>query len=226
MSFLNLALLGGAAAFLIPILIHLFHKSRFEVVKWGAMHLLESVIRVNQRRVRIEQLILMMVRAAIPLLLALAMARPVWSGAKKLMGETKSSTVILLDNSYSMEAGRTGVSNFSTARDEATRLISDLKRGSDVQVILMGEGGQPCSISPLTTPPASPRRSGNSTPATEAPPSPPPSVTRPASSGKCTNRRATSSCSPISSASVSRRPRTRSLVRALSSSANCLSRRP
>ena len=105
MTFLNAALLAGAAALAIPILIHLFHKSRFQVVKWGAMHLLESVIRTNQRRIRIEQLILLIIRAAIPVLLALAMARPVWKGAQQLMGEAKTSTVLLLDNSYSMEAG-------------------------------------------------------------------------------------------------------------------------
>ncbi len=141
MNFLNAALLAGTLALAIPIIIHLFHKSRFEVVKWGAMHLLESVIRTNQKRVRIEQLILMAIRAAIPLLLALAMARPIWQGAQKLLGEAKTSTILLLDNSYSMEAGRTGTSNFSLARDEATRVVNDLKRGSDVQVVLMGEGG-------------------------------------------------------------------------------------
>ena len=47
MSFLNIALLGGIAALAIPILIHLFHKNRFQVVKWGAMHLLESVLRTK-----------------------------------------------------------------------------------------------------------------------------------------------------------------------------------
>jgi hypothetical protein len=141
MTFLNLALLGGAFALAIPIIIHLFHKSRFQQVRWGAMHLLEAVIRQNQRRVRIEQLILLAIRCAIPLLLALAMARPVWKGVQQLLGNAKTSTVVLLDDSYSMDAGRAGVSNFTIARDEATRLINDLKRGSEVQVVLMGEGG-------------------------------------------------------------------------------------
>ena len=141
MTFLNLALLGGLAALAIPIIIHLFHKSRFVVVKWGAMHLLEAVIRTNQRRIRIEQLILLAIRCAIPALLALAMARPVWQGAQRLLGDAKTSTVVLLDNSYSMEAGRAGLSNFSLARDEAGRVIGDLKRGSDASVVLMGEGG-------------------------------------------------------------------------------------
>jgi hypothetical protein len=143
MNFLNAALLAGVVALAIPIIIHLFHKSRFQVVKWGAMHLLEAVIRTNQRRVKIEQIILLIIRAAIPAILALCMARPVWKGAQKLMGEAKTSTVILLDNSYSMEAGRAGASNFSIARDEASRIINELKLGSDAQVVLMGEGGAP-----------------------------------------------------------------------------------
>jgi hypothetical protein len=141
MTFLNFALVGGVAALSIPIIIHLFHKSRFQVVKWGAMHLLESVIRTNQRRIRIEQIILLMVRAAIPLILALLMARPVWKGAQALLGDSKTSTVVLLDNSYSMEASRAGQTNFAVAREEAARIVNNFRRGSDVQVILMGEGG-------------------------------------------------------------------------------------
>lgn len=141
MTFLNFALLGGVAALGIPVIIHLFHKSRFEVVKWGAMHLLETVIRTNQRRIRLEQLILLIIRAAIPAILALTMARPVWKGAQALLGEAKTSTVVLLDNSYSMEASRAGQSNFASARDEAARIVNNLRRGSDVQVVLMGEGG-------------------------------------------------------------------------------------
>ena len=131
MTFLNVALLGGSRAFAIPIIIHLFHKSRFKIVKWGAMHLLEAVIRTNQRRIRIEQWILLAIRCAIPALLALLMARPLWKGAQKLLGDAKTSTVVLLDNSYSMEAGRAGTSNCTLARDEAGRILSDLRPGSE-----------------------------------------------------------------------------------------------
>ncbi len=141
MTFLNIALLGGVLALAIPIIIHLFHKSRFKIVVWGAMHLLEAVIRQNQRRIQMEQWILLAIRCAIPLLLALLMARPLWKGAAKLLGDTKTSTIILLDNSYSMEVARAGTSNWSLARDEAVRIVSELKQGSEVAVGLMGEGG-------------------------------------------------------------------------------------
>src|SRR5205809_7313852 len=105
MTFLNAALLAGAAAVAIPIIIHLFHKSRFLIVKWGAMHLLEAVLRTNQRRIRIEQWILLAIRCAVPALLALCMARPVWKGVQRLLGDARTSTVVLLDNRYSMGAG-------------------------------------------------------------------------------------------------------------------------
>jgi Aerotolerance regulator N-terminal/von Willebrand factor type A domain/CARDB len=140
-NFLNAALLTGIAALSIPIIIHLFHKSRFKIVKWGAMHLLEAVIRTNQRRVRIEQWILLAIRCLIPALLAFLMARPIWIGASKLLGDTKTSTVVLLDNSYSMEAGRAGTTNWAIARDEASRLVGGLRGGSEAHVILMGQGG-------------------------------------------------------------------------------------
>ena len=140
MNFLNIAMIGGLAAGAIPLIIHLFHKSRFKVVNWGAMHLLEAVLRTNQKRVKVEQWILLAIRTAIPILLALMMARPMWQGAKKLLGEQATSTAVLLDNSYSMEAGRAGASNFSIARDESQRLIGGLKRGSEAYVFLMGEG--------------------------------------------------------------------------------------
>src|SRR4051812_3928030 len=141
MKFLNFALIWGALALAIPIIIHLFHKSRFRVVRWGAMHLLLNVINTNQRRIRFEQWLLLFLRAALPVLLAILMARPLWKGAQALLGDAKTSTVVLLDNSYSMEAARAGLSNWSLARDAATRIVNGLQRGSEAQVILMGEGG-------------------------------------------------------------------------------------
>ncbi len=148
MSFLNLSLLAGTAALAIPILIHLFHKSRFKIVKWGAMHLLEAVLRTNRRRIQIEQWILLAIRCAIPALLALAMARPLWKGAQSLLGEAKTSTVVLLDNSYSMDAARAGTTSFGIAKDETLRLINELRQGSEVHTILMGEGGRGVLDSP------------------------------------------------------------------------------
>lgn len=149
MSFLNWIMLGGVAALSIPLVIHLFNRSRFRVVQWGAMHLLENVVRVNRKRIRIEQLILLLVRCAIPAVLALLMARPVITGWKSLSGDAPSSTVVLLDNSYSMEAGGASGSNFDAAVEQTKQLLSNLKRGSDISVILTGGGAEPIFERPV-----------------------------------------------------------------------------
>jgi hypothetical protein len=149
MTFLNAILLGGLAAASIPLIIHLFHRLRFRVVKWGAMHLLDAALKTNKRRLRLEQLILLLVRCLIPATLALLMARPVLTGAAKLLGDTKTSLVVLLDNSYSMESAGAGRSSFVQARETTGKLIEDLGRGSDASVVLMAGGVTPLIETPV-----------------------------------------------------------------------------
>jgi len=143
MSFLNIVLLGGVAAASIPLIIHLFHRSRFRVVKWGAMHLLEPLLRAQKRRIKIEQLLLLIVRCLIPAILAFCMARPVLTGMQSLLGAAKTSVVVLLDNSYSMDVGSAERNTFIQARDTASRIVRDLGRGSEVSVVLMGGRPRP-----------------------------------------------------------------------------------
>lgn len=138
MTFLNIILLGGISAASIPLIIHLLHKSQFKVVKWAAMHLLEPLQRKQRRRIQIEQLLLLLVRCLIPTVLALLMARPVLTGMQALMGGAKTSVVVALDNSYSMEVGTKNRNTFTEARDTVSQIVRQLGRGSEVGVALMG----------------------------------------------------------------------------------------
>ncbi len=116
MTFLNIVLLGGIAAASIPIIIHFLNRNRFRVVKWGAMHLLDFALREKKRRLQLEQLILLLIRCAIPTVLAICLARPVLRGVEALVGSAKSSLVVLLDNSYSMEyGGKDGTASIAKA---------------------------------------------------------------------------------------------------------------
>ena len=144
MSFLNPLLALGAAAFLVPLIIHILNRSRFRTIDWGAMHLLDSVIKVNHKRLRIEQLILLLVRCAIPILLALCLARPVLTGASTMEGDAPVSLVILLDNSYSMDAVSESGSHFEQAVAAAIEIISATGRGSEIAVLQTG--GKPTPL--------------------------------------------------------------------------------
>jgi hypothetical protein len=148
MTFLNFVLLGGVAAALIPLIIHLFHRNRFRVVRWAAMHLLEPLQRSQRRRLKLEQLLLLLVRCAIPAVLALCMARPVLTGLEALAGRVRTSLVVLLDNSYSMETAHSRPA-FDEAREAAAALALRLPRGSEASVVLMG--GPPATLTDAPT---------------------------------------------------------------------------
>lgn len=138
MTFLNGALLFGAAAAAVPLILHILNRSRFRRVEWGAMHLLESVIRVNHKRFQFEQWLLLLVRCAIPVLLALCLARPVLTGSGSLAGNSPVSLVVLLDNSYSMDSESAGATRFETAVQAAIRIIEGTTQGSEISVIQTG----------------------------------------------------------------------------------------
>ncbi|HUG71249.1 MAG TPA: VWA domain-containing protein, partial [Pirellulaceae bacterium] len=149
MNLLNQALAWGALAASIPLILHILNRSRFRRIEWGAMHLLESVVKVNYKRFRFEQLILLLVRCAIPALLALCLARPVLTGSQKLAGDAPVSLVILLDTSYSMDATSAGVPHFSKAVDAAAAIVDATSRGSEVAVIRTGGGPTPLFDQPI-----------------------------------------------------------------------------
>ena len=149
MSFLNSALAWGACAAAIPLILHILNRSRFRRVEWGAMHLLESVVKVNHKRFRFEQLILLLLRCAIPALLAFCLARPVLTGAEGLAGDAPVSLVVLLDRSYSMDAEGESGTRFTEAVEAATSIIEATPRGSEIAVIQTGGGTNPLFDQPV-----------------------------------------------------------------------------
>lgn len=104
MTFLNALLLGGAAAAIVPLIIHLLNRSRFKMLDWGAMHLLESAIKINSRRTQWQAWLLLLLRMSIPAILALCLARPVLTAWRTAAGGNQHSVVLIVDNSLSMEA--------------------------------------------------------------------------------------------------------------------------
>lgn len=151
MSFLTPILLAGAAAFLVPLIIHLLNRRRIIQVQWGAMHLLHEVLKQKKRRMQIEQWLLLLARIAIPIILALCLARPVLSALSQIPGLSKSSLIVLLDDSFSMRATTAdGTSAADQARSDLTRILADLPRGSDAQIIRMGSTPRPVTDSPST----------------------------------------------------------------------------
>ena len=136
MTLLNGILALGSLAVSIPLVIHLLNRRRFVTVDWGAMHLLESVVRVNRRRIQWVHLLLLLVRCAIPVLLAFCLARPVLTGFRALPGDAPRSLILVVDDSRSMGAGDgEGETRAGRLRDGLADWLGTLSRRDEVMLI-------------------------------------------------------------------------------------------
>ena len=139
LEFANPGLLAGLAAASIPIVIHLLNRRKFREMPWAAMQFLMAAIRKNQRRVRIEQWLLLAVRTLLILLIVAAMAKPFLESFGNVIAGQRTHRVLVLDGSLSMGYTTGDKSRFDLAKDVATRLVKDSRQGDAVSLIMMGE---------------------------------------------------------------------------------------
>src|SRR5438876_9140481 len=93
--------LAGAA---IPIVLHLFFRSRYRTVAWAAMEFLLTSVEQTSRRLKFQELLLLIMRCALLLLLAFALARPALSLVAGSGGRDAVDAVFVIDTSFSMGA--------------------------------------------------------------------------------------------------------------------------
>lgn len=96
-------MLFGLAALALPVVVHLISKRKFDIVHWGAMQFLE-LGRRTRRRIRIEELLLMLLRMGMLGLLVFALARPWAQGGlfASFGAGTSRDLVVVMDGSYSL----------------------------------------------------------------------------------------------------------------------------
>jgi hypothetical protein len=134
----NPIMLAGAAAGSIPIIIHLLNRQRFKKIAWGAMHWLWASYKKSQRRLQIEQLILLLLRILLLILLAIALARPaLQEGLGLIAGASSVHRVVVIDNSYSMGQQVGGSTLFQKAKDKAVELIDKLGPADVIDVLFV-----------------------------------------------------------------------------------------
>jgi hypothetical protein len=139
LGFANLPLLYGLAAASVPILIHLLNRRKFREMSWAAMQFLMAAIRKNQRRIRIEQWLLLAVRTLLIVLIVSAMAKPFLESFGNVIAGRRTHRVLVLDGSLSMGYTTAGRSRFDEAKAVAQQIVKDSRRGDAISLIMMGE---------------------------------------------------------------------------------------
>ncbi len=133
-SLLNPFLLWGAGLASVPLIIHILNKRRFKRIRWAAIEFLLRAEKETRRRMRFEQLLLLLLRMGVVALLAFLLARPMASSEDLLgLGQRSVHHVIILDDSGSL-GERSGVGIvFDAARKKVLEIADQIgkTRGGD-----------------------------------------------------------------------------------------------
>jgi hypothetical protein len=139
MAFLNPIFLLGAIAAAVPVLVHLVRRTRAPRIQFPSLMFLRKIEQKTIRRRKLRNLLLLLIRCAALLLLALAFARPFFTGSTPVSASgDHNSTVILVDASYSMRYGDV----FNRARQYARNMINDAASGNQLAIVLFGKSYQ------------------------------------------------------------------------------------
>ncbi|MGE0143170.1 MAG: BatA domain-containing protein [Planctomycetota bacterium] len=144
LDFLNPALLFGGLLFLVPLVIHLLNRQRFKRRPWAAMEFLLAAYKKQRRRLRRENLLLLLLRCLIPIVLAIAIARPLFrsDSLPSALGGSDSHHILVVDATGSMGMELVGATTpFERARAVASALLDRIRaRESAPRVSLIVQG--------------------------------------------------------------------------------------
>ena len=139
MSFLAPLFLIGALAGIIPVLLHMINRRRAKELPFATLRFLQISVEQTRRRKRIHDLLLLILRVAALVLLALALARPAMVHLSRLWSDgAQTAVVIVLDNSTTMGTTDGTSSRWEKAREAAGKILRELNDGDPIALILTG----------------------------------------------------------------------------------------
>ncbi|MFK7788446.1 MAG: BatA domain-containing protein, partial [Phycisphaeraceae bacterium] len=142
---------GAVAAVGLPLLAHLFSKTRYREVVFPAARLVKQAVAATSRIESPRHRLLMLLRWLILLLLVLAFMRPQWAPqAEAQQADRGIALVVLIDASASMQRTADGATLYDRAKREASRLIGQLDPSKDVAAIVLVDHA-PASLLPEST---------------------------------------------------------------------------
>ena len=143
MTFLNITFLFALALGVLPLLIHLLNRQRYQRIRFPTLRFLQELQKQRMRKVKLRQIILLILRTLAILFAVLALSRPVLrsSSLPGLASKSGTASVVLLDVSGSSASVTPEGTIFHQALTSALRLAN-----------MMGEGDK-CFPVALANPP-------------------------------------------------------------------------
>lgn len=133
MTFAVPLFLAAALAAAIPVIVHMINRQRAKDLPFPTLRFLRVSVQKTRRRRRIHDVLLMLVRCAALVLIALGLAKPTLTNLKTLFGSgATTAAAIVLDNSASMGTIDNDRQRFQTAMGAAGQIMDQLRDGDQV----------------------------------------------------------------------------------------------
>jgi hypothetical protein len=136
LSFLSPLLLAGAALVAVPIVLHLIMRREPKHLVFPAMQFIQRREESNRRRLRLRHLLLLLLRCAGIVLLALALARPSLKSAG-FMGDQEApiAAALVFDTGVRMDYQHENRTRLQAAQETALWLLPQLPAESEIAVV-------------------------------------------------------------------------------------------
>ena len=139
----SIGMLAWASAAVLPLLLHLWNRNQRREMSWAAMEFLLAAVQERSRRMRLEQLLLLLLRMSIPVVLALALADPLWQLLPSMGGSLGSRPPVhhmfVVDLSWSMGYLSSDETRLERARRMATEIVDAAPQGDGFTIVTISD---------------------------------------------------------------------------------------
>lgn len=136
MEFVHPALLAGAALAAVPIILHLVMRQKPQHLEFPALRFLKQRREANRRRMRLRHWLLLLLRVAALMLLALALARPSLKATGGIADQDAPvRAVFVFDTSPRMQYRQQNQTRLEQAQEMSLWLLSQLPAESQVAAV-------------------------------------------------------------------------------------------
>jgi len=144
-TFLNPWALLGLVAAAIPLVLHLLNLRRLRTVEFSTLRFLKDLQKTSIQRLKLRQILLLIVRTLLIISLVMAFSRPTLQGSIPffLSEKAKTTAVILFDDSYSMQASDEYGVYIAQAKKAAHTILSSLNEGDEIALLRLSECNAP-----------------------------------------------------------------------------------
>jgi len=137
MTFATPLFLIAMLAALIPIMLHMINRQKAKTIPFSTLRFLRLSVQRTRKRKYLHDVLLLLLRVAALLLIAIALAKPTISRLGNLLGRKATSAVVLiLDNSASMSTIDEGGARWDAALRVSEQLLDQLGDSDSVALLL------------------------------------------------------------------------------------------